>query len=100
MARLTDLEQKITSDKARCEKMEKDVAMWKVRGHRFIFYFFFFFFFFLYLSACFTSYRYFVFSIAVLPHSPGVVNCHLLLRRESWILPLLFTIRAWGSFVH
>ena len=32
---------------------------------------------------CFTSY--FVFSIAVLPHSPGVVYYHQLLRRETRI---------------
>ena len=32
---------------------------------------------------CFTSY--FVFSIAVLPHSPGVVYYHLLLRRKTRI---------------
>ena len=40
--------------------------------------------FFLFLIVCFTSY--FVFSIAVLPHSPGVVYYHLLLRRETRIL--------------
>ena len=32
---------------------------------------------------CFTSY--FVFYIAVLPHSPGVVYYHLLLRRDTRI---------------
>ena len=36
------------------------------------------FFFFFFLIVCFTSY--FVSSIAVLPHSPGVVYYHLLLR--------------------
>ena len=40
-------------------------------------------FFFFFLIVCFTSY--FVFSIAVLPHSPGVVYYHLLLRRETRI---------------
>ena len=35
------------------------------------------------LIVCFTSY--FVFSIAVLPHSPGVVYYHLLLRQETRI---------------
>ena len=35
------------------------------------------------LIVCFTSY--FVFIIAVLPHSPGVVYYHLLLRRETRI---------------
>ena len=40
--------------------------------------------FFVFLIICFTSY--FVFSIAVLPHSPGVVYYHLLLRRETVIL--------------
>ena len=37
----------------------------------------------LFFLICFTSY--FVFSIAVLPHSPGVVYYHLLLRRETRI---------------
>ena len=41
------------------------------------------FFLFVFLIVCFTSY--FVFSIAVLPHSPGVVYYHLLLRRETRI---------------
>ena len=47
---------------------------------------------------CFTSY--FVFSIAVLPHSPGVVYYHLLLRRDqnSRGCPLLFSNRNLGSF--
>ena len=36
-----------------------------------------------FLILCFTSY--FVLSIAVLPHSPGVVYYHLLLRRETRI---------------
>ena len=35
------------------------------------------------LIVCFTSY--FVLSKAVLPHSPGVVYYHLLLRRETRI---------------
>ena len=44
---------------------------------------YFFFFFFFFLIVCFTSY--FMFSIAVLPYSPGVVYYHLLLRRETRI---------------
>ena len=36
-----------------------------------------------FLIVCFTSY--FMFSVAVLPHSPGVVYYHLLLRRETRI---------------
>ena len=36
-----------------------------------------------FLILCFT--RYFMFSIAVRPHSPGVVYYHLLLRRETRI---------------
>ena len=55
--------------------------------------------FFLFVFVCFTSY--FVFSIAVLPHSPGVVYYHLLLRRETRIpggCPLLFSKRNLGSF--
>ena len=39
---------------------------------------------FFFLIVCFTSY--FVFSIAVLPHSPGVVYSHLLLRQETRII--------------
>ena len=39
--------------------------------------------FFVFLIVCLTSY--FMFSIAVLPHSPGVVYYHLLLRRETRI---------------
>ena len=57
--------------------------------------------FFLILIICFTSY--FVFSIAVLPHSPGVVYYHLLLRRESRIsgvAPFSFRIGIWDLFVH
>ena len=48
-------------------------------------------------------YSYFVFSIAVLPHSPGVVYYHLLLRRETRILrvaPFSFQIGIWDLFVH
>ena len=46
---------------------------------------------------CFTSY--FVFSIAVLPHSPGVVYYHLLLRRETRIPGVApFSNRNLGSF--
>ena len=51
---------------------------------------------------CFTSY--FVFScIDVLPHSPGVVYYHLLLRRETRIpgvAPFSFRIGIWDLFVH
>ena len=54
----------------------------------------------LFLSiVCFTSY--FMFSIAVLPHSPGVVYYHLLLKRETRIprvAPLLFVNRNLGYF--
>ena len=54
-----------------------------------------------FLIVCFTSY--FVSSIAVLPHSPGVVYYHLLLRRESRIpgvAPFSFRIGIWDLFVH
>ena len=54
-----------------------------------------------FLIVCFTSY--FVFSIAVLPHSPGVVYYHLLLRRETRIpgvTPFSFRIGIWDLFVH
>ena len=57
--------------------------------------------FFFFLIVCFTSY--FVFSIAVLPHSPGVVYYHLLLRRETRIprvVPFSFRIGFWDLFVH
>ena len=57
--------------------------------------------FFFFLIVCFTSY--FVFSIAVLPHSPGVVYYHLLLRRETRIpgvAPFSFRIGFWDLFVH
>ena len=50
-----------------------------------------------FLIVCFTCY--FVFRIAVLPHSPGVVYYHLLLRRETripWGCPLLFLNRNLG----
>ena len=56
---------------------------------------------FFFLFMCFTSY--FVFSIAVLPHSPGVVYYHLLLRRETRIpgvAPFSFQIEIWDLFVH
>ena len=59
------------------------------------------FFFFFLLVVCFTSY--FVFSIAVLPHSPGVVCYHLLLGRETRIpgvAPFSFRIGIWDLFVH
>ena len=54
-----------------------------------------------FLIVCFTSY--FVFSMAVLPHSPGVVYYHLLLRRETRIpgvAPFSFRIGIWDLFVH
>ena len=53
----------------------------------------------LFLILCFTSY--FVFSIAVLPHSPGVAYYHLLLRREiriAGVAPFSFQNRDMGSF--
>ena len=56
---------------------------------------------FFFLIVCFTSY--FVVSIAVLPHSPGVVYYHLLLRRETRIpgvAPFSFGIGIWDLFVH
>ena len=55
---------------------------------------------FLFLVVCFTSY--FLFSIAVLPHSPGVVYYHLLLRRETRlprIATFSFQIGIWDLFV-
>ena len=55
----------------------------------------------IFLIVCFTSY--FVFSIAVLPHSPGVVYYHLLLREETRIpraAPFSFRIGIWDLFVH
>ena len=61
-------------------------------GHIYIFFF---------LSLCFTSY--FVFSMAVLPHRPGVVYYHLLFRRETRIpgvAPFSFRIGIWDLFVH
>ena len=59
----------------------------------------FFFYFFFYI--CFTSF--FVFRIADLPHRPGVVYYHLLLRRETRILRVAcfsFRIGVWDLFVH
>ena len=56
---------------------------------------------FFFLIVCFTSY--FVFRIAVLPHSPGVVYYHILLRRETRIpgvAPFSFRIGIWDLFVH
>ena len=47
------------------------------------------------LIVCFTSY--FVFSIAVLPHSPGVVYYHLLLRRETRISCTLGSFLCMGD---
>ena len=57
--------------------------------------------FFFFLIVCFTSY--FVFSIAVLQHSLGVVYYHLLLRRETRIpgvAPFSFRIGIWDLFRH
>ena len=54
-----------------------------------------------FLLVCFTSF--FVFRIADLPHSPGVVYYHLLLRRENRIpgvAPFSFRIGIWDLFVH
>ena len=45
----------------------------------------------------------FVFCIAVLPHSPGVVYYHLLLRRDTRIpgvAPFSFRIGIWDPVVH
>ena len=59
------------------------------------------FFFFFLILVCFTSL--FVFCIADLPHSPGVVYCHLLFRRETRIpgvAPFSFRIGIWDIFVH
>ena len=56
---------------------------------------------FFFLIVCLTSY--FVFSIAVLAHSPGVVYYHLLLRRETrlpGVAPFSFRIGIWDLFVH
>ena len=52
----------------------------------------------LFLIVCYTSY--FMFSIAVLPHSPGVVYYHLLLRPETRIpgVAPFFSHRNLGSF--
>ena len=58
-------------------------------------------FFIFFIIVCFTSNC--VFSIAVFPHSPGVVDYHLLLRRETRIpgvAPLSFRIGIWDLFVH
>ena len=53
---------------------------------------------FIFCIVYFTSF--FVFSIAVLPHSPGVVYYHLLLRRETRIPGVgPFSIRNLGSFM-
>ena len=44
-----------------------------------------------------------MFRIAVLPHRPGVVYYHLLLRRETRIpgvAPFSFRIEIWDLFVH
>ena len=56
-------------------------------------------FFFFFLIVCFTSY--FMFCIEVLPHCPGVVNYHLLLRQETRIpgvAPFSFRIGIWDLF--
>ena len=57
--------------------------------------------FFIFLFECFT--RYLMFRIAVLPHRPGTVYYHLLLRRETRIpgvAPFSFRIGIWDLFVH
>ena len=54
-----------------------------------------------FLIVCFTSY--FVFSVAVLPYSPGIVYYNLLMRRETRIPgvgPFSFQIGIWDLFVH
>ena len=55
----------------------------------------------IFLMVCFTSYS--LFSIAVLPYSPGVVYYHLLLRRETRVPGVaLFSFQRgiWDLFVH
>ena len=56
------------------------------------------------LPSSFFLISYFMFScIADLPHSPGVVYYHLLLRRETRIpgvAPFSFRIGIWDLFVH
>ena len=57
-------------------------------------------FFLFFVIVCFISYL--MFRIAVLPHSPGVVYYHLLLRRETRIpsvAPFSFRIGIWDLFV-
>ena len=57
--------------------------------------------FFYFIFVCFT--RYLVFRIAVLPHRPGVVYYHVLLRRETrtpGVAPFSFRIGIWDIFVH
>ena len=54
-----------------------------------------------FLIECFTSYFVFSIYIAVLPHTPGVVYYHLLLRRETRIpevAPFSYANRNLGSF--
>ena len=63
----------------------------------FYIYIYIFFFLFVYFT------RYLVFRIAVLPHRPGVVYYHLLLRRETRIpgvAPFSLRIGIWDLFVH
>ena len=70
------------------EKTKYEILVWMHYTH-------------LFLIGCFTSY--FVFSIPVRPHSPGVVHYHLLLRRETRITrvaPFPFRIGIWDLFVH
>ena len=72
-----------------CSTTELPLILWTI------------FFFFFFLFVCFT--RYLVFRIAVLPHRPGVVYYHLLLRRETRIpgvAPFSFRIGIWDLFVH
>ena len=75
----------------------KKINQWPSTCHTHLVYFSFLFF----LYVCFT--RYLVFSIAVLPHRPGVVYYHLLLRQETRIpgvTPFSFRIGTWDLFVH
>ena len=70
--------------KLRSLSNEMEVIVQNDVSHAYMEFFFIFFFYFV----CLTGY--FVFSIAVLPHSPGVVYFHLILLRLSWDFPCSF----------
>ena len=68
---------------------------------KYIYIYIYIFFFLFFLIVCFTSY--FMFSTAVLPHSPEVFYYHLLLRRKTRIprvAPFSFLIGILDLFVH